>query len=126
MHEQTIAIIDDNTTIVSFLQQLLDDEGYRTVSDTHGMRAHALVRRELPDLVILDLWMERQETGWDVLRQIRADARPRKSRSLSAQRMSARSGRAPTNSAPPVATRWRSRSQSTHSSGKSPDCWDKP
>lgn len=28
----------------------------------------------MPDLVILDLWMERQETGWEVLRQIRADA----------------------------------------------------
>ena len=73
MHEQMIVIIDDNAAIVSFLRQLLDDEGYRTVSDTHGASAHTLVQREQPNLVILDLWMERQETGWDILRQIRAD-----------------------------------------------------
>lgn len=69
----TIAIVDDDIPIVTFIEDLFASEGYTTIAWQSGAGAHDLIRREQPGLVIIDLRMEHHEAGWDVLHALRAD-----------------------------------------------------
>ena len=52
----------------------LTDEGYQLRLWPTSQGAIDAVRRERPDLVMLDLWLGGFASGWDILDQIRADA----------------------------------------------------
>jgi len=52
-----IMIIDDDPNIVSYLQDFLGDNGYDTCSAADGSEGIAMVRKENPDLITLDLEM---------------------------------------------------------------------
>ena len=52
-----ILVVDDEESILQSLQGVLQDEGYRVVTAATGEEALDEVRKELPDLVILDIWM---------------------------------------------------------------------
>jgi len=58
---ETILIVDDEEGIRSALAGILEDEGYRTVSAGDGVEALATCKRELPGLVLLDIWMPRMD-----------------------------------------------------------------
>jgi two-component system, NtrC family, nitrogen regulation response regulator NtrX len=58
---ETILIVDDEEGIRSALAGILEDEGYRTVRAGDGVEALALCKRELPGLVLLDIWMPRMD-----------------------------------------------------------------
>jgi CheY-like chemotaxis protein len=57
MAARRIAIIDDDLDSVTFLSTFLEDEGYVTVAAYDGETGLALLRRERPDLLLLDLQM---------------------------------------------------------------------
>jgi DNA-binding response OmpR family regulator len=65
-----ILIVDDEPEMVRGLEDNLRFEGYQTLSAGNGADGLALALREGPDLVILDIMMERT-SGWDVLRGLR-------------------------------------------------------
>ncbi len=52
-----IMIVDDDPEIVSYLKELLEDNGYATCVATDGSQALDIVRQENPDLITLDLEM---------------------------------------------------------------------
>ena len=52
-----IMSIDDDPNIISYLQDFLSDNGYDTCSAADGSEAMAIVRKEKPDLITLDLEM---------------------------------------------------------------------
>jgi len=52
-----ILIVDDEPFNVDYLEQELEDLGYDTLSASNGQEAVELVRRERPDLVLLDVMM---------------------------------------------------------------------
>lgn len=53
----TIAVIEDDLYIGSMLQELLQENGYRVLRAYSGKEALALLSKEGPDLVILDLML---------------------------------------------------------------------
>ncbi len=55
--KETILIIDDETNIRRSLSGILEDEGFVTVGAASGEEGLEAVRKELPDLVFLDIWM---------------------------------------------------------------------
>jgi DNA-binding response OmpR family regulator len=61
-----IALVDDDPAVLGLLEDLLSGEGYRTLTLSEGREAFARIAHERPDLVILDLWMEEQDTGWAI------------------------------------------------------------
>ena len=71
--QQTIALVDDDSHVITLLNDLLGEAGYRTVAVADGASAPAMIAREKPDLVILDLWMEQRDSGWIVYDALRAD-----------------------------------------------------
>ncbi|MFC1491425.1 UDP-3-O-acyl-N-acetylglucosamine deacetylase [Nitrospinota bacterium] len=57
MDKGQILIVDDEESILSSLEGILEDEGYRTLKATSGEIALDLVRAEMPDVVLVDVWM---------------------------------------------------------------------
>ena len=55
-----IMIVDDDPNIVSYLEDFLGDNGYDTCSASDGSDAMAVVKKENPDLITLDLEMPRE------------------------------------------------------------------
>lgn len=76
-----ILIVDDDRTMVSLLQTLLELEGYNVNSTPLGQTAIRLSREEKPDIVLMDVHLADGD-GVEVLRQIRADPEIGRSRIL--------------------------------------------
>lgn len=70
-----IAVVDDATEFLRFLEELLTEEGYETVLWAGGTGAHDMVLREQPALIILDIRMEHEDTGLRILELLRLDPR---------------------------------------------------
>ena len=68
--KETILIIDDETNIRLSLAGILDDEGYDTREAASGEEGLEAVRKEPPDLVLLDIWMPGID-GMEVLKRLK-------------------------------------------------------
>src|SRR5437879_1440710 len=66
----TILVVDDTAQNVKLLADLLTAKGYRAVTAASGAQALAVVEREHPDLVLLDVVMP-EMSGYEVCRKIR-------------------------------------------------------
>ena len=69
---KTVLIADDEPNIVVSLEFLMKREGHRVVVARSGDEALAAIRRERPDLVLLDVMMPGR-SGFDVCAEVRAD-----------------------------------------------------
>jgi len=67
---ETVCIVDDEPAILKTLGDILEDEEYQVVTAKGGYEALKVIRSELPDLVLLDIWMPDLD-GLDTLKQIR-------------------------------------------------------
>lgn len=52
-----ILIVDDDPEILDYLSELLQDNGYQTVTAVNGVEGLEKVRTERPDLITLDMDM---------------------------------------------------------------------
>ncbi len=68
---KTIAVVEDNADNRMLLRYILGDR-YRVVEYADGVEALAGLRRERPDLVLLDISLPGMD-GCEVLRRLRAD-----------------------------------------------------
>ncbi len=69
---KTILVVDDEETIRQSLRGILTDEGLEVVTAKDGNEALEKVAEELPDLVLLDIWMPGSD-GVDVLKRLKED-----------------------------------------------------
>jgi len=69
----TILVADDEPNIVISLEYLLKREGYRVLIARDGQEALDAIRRDGPELVLLDVMMPKK-TGFEVCQEVRADA----------------------------------------------------
>jgi two-component system nitrogen regulation response regulator NtrX len=54
---KTILVVDDERDIRTSLTGILEDEGYQVVVASSGVEALECIRHDVPDLVLLDIWM---------------------------------------------------------------------
>ena len=66
-----ILVVDDNPNNLKILKTRLGAEGYEIVTAVDGEQALAAVAAEPPDLILLDIMMQKVD-GLEVCRQIRA------------------------------------------------------
>jgi len=66
----TILVVDDEEAIRTSLSGILEDEGFRTFCAADGMEAVVMVERDMPDLVLLDIWMPRMD-GLETLQKLK-------------------------------------------------------
>jgi two-component system, OmpR family, alkaline phosphatase synthesis response regulator PhoP len=69
---ETILVIDDETNILRLVRDYLEQAGCRVFTASNAESGLHLLRREKPDLLVLDLGLPDRD-GWDLTRQIRSD-----------------------------------------------------
>jgi DNA-binding response OmpR family regulator len=67
-----ILVIDDSSTSVFLLENLLKEEGYDVITATTGEAGLKAIRGKNPDLVLLDIMMP-GKSGFDVLEEMKKD-----------------------------------------------------
>ncbi len=70
--KKKILVVDDEDNVVTYLETLLQDNGYDTVSAADGEEALEKVRSERPDLITLDITMPKK-SGVGFYRAVRED-----------------------------------------------------
>ncbi|MBW2350305.1 MAG: response regulator, partial [Deltaproteobacteria bacterium] len=55
-----ILIVDDEPDIIAFISVVLEENGYSSISASNGIEGLELLRKEKPDLVLLDLMMPKK------------------------------------------------------------------
>jgi len=70
--KKKILIVDDEPDIVSYLEMVLQDSGFETLTAGNGNEAMEAVKRERPDLVTLDISMP-EASGTRFYKEIRTD-----------------------------------------------------
>jgi two-component system alkaline phosphatase synthesis response regulator PhoP len=70
---QRILVVDDDREIVRLVRTYLEQDDYEVLTAYDGETALHILRRERPDLVLLDLMLPERD-GWDVTRVVRGDA----------------------------------------------------
>ena len=69
---KTVLLADDHEDSLAVFATMLEHHGYRVLRARTGTEALELARRELPDLILMDLWMPEID-GWEATRTLKAD-----------------------------------------------------
>jgi DNA-binding response OmpR family regulator len=69
-----VLVVEDDASVRSYLQVLLEGEGYEVITATDGLQGLLQLDIQHPDAVILDLMMP-NVSGDRVIRQIREDGK---------------------------------------------------
>ena len=72
MATQRLLVVDDDPEIVRLIRAYLEKAGFEVLTAHNGNTALHILRREKPDLLILDLMLPDRD-GWDITRFIRND-----------------------------------------------------
>ena len=67
-------VVDDSITVRRVTQRMLLRDGYRVAMASDGLQALERLQEEIPAVVLSDIEMPRMD-GFDLVRNIRADAR---------------------------------------------------
>jgi DNA-binding response OmpR family regulator len=73
MARSLIAVVNDDVPFLEMMEQLLEDEGYRVLVMNEAGQAYARIKRQRPELVILDVRLGDPDAGWRVLEALRLD-----------------------------------------------------
>lgn len=68
-----IVIVDDNTDYLFTMKTFLSRNGFEVETAPDGQTGIELIKKERPNLVMLDVMMETTFSGFEVCRQIRND-----------------------------------------------------
>jgi CheY-like chemotaxis protein len=77
MAEKRILVIEDEEDILSYMMTFFEDHGYKTLGATTGQQGMDLARREVPDLITLDISMP-EKSGIKTLRELQQDPKTSK------------------------------------------------
>jgi len=70
----TILVVDDSPSIVNIVVSMLKQRDYRMIAANGGEECHEVLKKEIPDLILLDIMMEPVD-GWETLMRIKEDNR---------------------------------------------------
>src|SRR5229473_810955 len=74
--KQSILVVDDNLMNAALLKEMLASRGYQTTAVTNAAAAEVEIRREAPDLILLDVIMP-GKSGYELCRELKADSKTR-------------------------------------------------
>ena len=68
--EKKVLVVDDDPVVVRLVKELLKSQGYQVETAKDGIDAMVIVKKEKPDLIVLDIMMP-ELNGYDVLRTLK-------------------------------------------------------
>ena len=72
--KKKIVIVDDDEVIGKYLKKFLENNGYTTNIADDGKKGIDLIKKEKPDLILLDVMMETLYSGFEVYRKLKLDS----------------------------------------------------
>lgn len=69
--KKTVLIVDDDSDYLFQMKSAIQDMGYEVISAETQKEAENIIERTRPDLAILDLMMESQDTGFILCHKIK-------------------------------------------------------
>jgi len=69
---RTVLVVDDEPHVVTYLEMLLQDQGYATLSAANGREGLEMAKAHNPDLICLDITMP-EESGVRMYRNLKDD-----------------------------------------------------
>ncbi len=69
-----ILVVDDDKAVTALLESLLSGQGYKVLAAYDGLDGMAQVKKNIPDLIILDIMMP-ELNGYDVCSNLKFDER---------------------------------------------------
>jgi CheY-like chemotaxis protein len=72
----SLLVVDDNEGLIDLFRRYLGDQDIEIIPAADGQEGLRLARSLVPDLIVLDVMMPRQD-GWDVLMQLQASSETR-------------------------------------------------
>ena len=69
--QKKILIIDDDIDLVEAIRLTLENEGFAVIDAQDGQKGLEKIKKEKPDLVLLDVMMTTQDEGFHIAYQIR-------------------------------------------------------
>jgi CheY-like chemotaxis protein len=69
---RTVLVVDDEPHVVAYLEMVLQDQGYTTVSAANGREGMEKARTHSPDLICLDITMP-EESGVRMYKNLKDD-----------------------------------------------------
>jgi DNA-binding response OmpR family regulator len=67
-----ILVIDDEKHIRMLYQEELENQGYKVVTSDGNDSVDSLLSRAEPDVIVLDIKLEGEKSGLDILQEVRA------------------------------------------------------
>jgi len=71
-NKRRILCIEDEPEMIDLIRLILERKGFEVLGAVGGQEGIESIRREKPDLILLDLMMPDVD-GWEVYRQMKAD-----------------------------------------------------
>jgi len=68
-----VAAIDNDRALLGLLKELFSVQGWDVLSLSEGRGAAAWLKRNRPDVVLLDIYLERPISGWTILQELKMD-----------------------------------------------------
>ena len=68
-----VVMIDDNTDLLFTMETFLQRNGFEVHTAEDGQTGWELIKKECPDVILLDIMMETLFSGFEVCKQVRAD-----------------------------------------------------
>lgn len=68
-----ILLVDDDPDFIEMHKAVLQNHGFEVLTATNGKEGMERVRTDMPDLIILDLMMEKHDTGFSFSSTIKSD-----------------------------------------------------
>jgi len=70
--KRKIICVEDEPEMIDLIKLILTRKGFEVLGANGGAEGLALIQKEMPDLVLLDLMMPEMD-GWQVYQQLKAD-----------------------------------------------------
>ena len=66
-----IAVIEPDPALMRLLEQALSMDGFRILQLTRGEASAAAIEENKANLIVMDTWLENQESGWQLYDELR-------------------------------------------------------
>jgi DNA-binding response OmpR family regulator len=75
MDAPLVAVIDHEATLLLQMEELLTAEGYRVLPIADATKAYETIKRNQPQLIVLDTWLDEHYAGVGLIRLLKLDER---------------------------------------------------
>ena len=75
MGKKKILIIDNDVDFIDQNKAVLEESGFEVISASDSREGVEKVSFEMPDIILLELMLEKHDAGFDVVKAIKADPR---------------------------------------------------